>query len=129
MATLMMSLAVSFIEWFTISKTGHWGFIMNMIATCSFVIPAVLIYRYKKKNVWAVAGLGVGIAVMVPVMLFANYIITPLYMPVPREAVAELLIPLFLPFNLAKGGINAVLAIVLYNPVKMIFNKSQLNQI
>jgi len=121
LAALLMSLVVSFIEWFTISKTGHWGFVMNVLATCSFVLPAAFIYKLKKKIAWAVVGLIAGVAVMVPVMLLANYIITPLYMPVSREAVAELLLPLFLPFNLAKGGINAAIAIMLYNPVKIIF--------
>ena len=127
LAAFMMSLVVSFIEWFTISKTGHWGFIMNVIATCSFVIPAVLIYRWKRKIVWAIVGLVAGVVVMVPVMLLANYLIVPLYMPVTREAVAELLLPLFLPFNLIKGGINAAAAVLLYNPVKLIFARAKLD--
>ena len=35
----------------------------------------------------------------------------------PREAVAELLIPVFLPFNLLKGGLNTGITLVLYKPV------------
>lgn len=35
----------------------------------------------------------------------------------PRETVVELLIPVFLPFNLIKGDLNAVITMILYKPV------------
>ncbi len=35
----------------------------------------------------------------------------------PREAVVELLIPTFLPFNLIKGGLNAAITMILYKPI------------
>ena len=54
---------------------------------------------------------------MVLSMMFWNYLITPLHMGYPREAVAELLIPVFLPFNLLKGGLNTGITLVLYKPV------------
>jgi riboflavin transporter FmnP len=54
---------------------------------------------------------------MVPVMLLWNYFIAPIYMGYPREAVVELLIPVFLPFNLIKGGLNAAVTLLLYKPV------------
>ena len=54
---------------------------------------------------------------MVLVMLLWNYLITPIYMGYPREAVVELLIPAFLPFNLMKGGLNAAITMILYKPI------------
>ena len=54
---------------------------------------------------------------MVLVMLLWNYLITPIYMGYPREAVVELLIPAFLPFNLIKGGLNVAMTMILYKPV------------
>ena len=54
---------------------------------------------------------------MVAAMLLWNYIITPFYMGVPRETVAGMLMSVFLPFNLVKGGINAALTLLLYKPV------------
>lgn len=54
---------------------------------------------------------------MVLVMLVWNYFIAPIYMGCPREAVAKLLIPAFLPFNLMKGGLNAAITMLLYKPV------------
>jgi hypothetical protein len=37
-------------------------------------------------------------------------------MKVPRADVAAMLVPVFLPFNLLKGGINASLTMLLYKP-------------
>ena len=44
---------------------------------------------------------------MICVMLLWNYLIALIYMGYPREAVVQLLLPAFLPFNLLKGGLNA----------------------
>ena len=54
---------------------------------------------------------------MAVAMLLWNYIITPFYMGVPRETVAGMLLPVFLPFNLVKGGLNAALTLLLYKPI------------
>lgn len=63
---------------------------------------------------------------MVVVMLFWNYLITPIYMGYPREAVVELLIPVFLPFNLMKGGLNAALTMILYKSIVIALRRAHL---
>ena len=63
---------------------------------------------------------------MTGVMLLWNYLITPIYLGYPREAVVELLIPAFLPFNLLKGGINAALTLILYKHVVNTLRKAKL---
>ncbi len=113
----LIALAVSFVEMFTISETGIWGFFMNVISSCSFACTAAFVYQKKRTFSAAAFGLFCGWLCMVFVMLCCNYFIAPIYMGYPREAVAELLIPAFLPFNLIKGGLNAVLTLVLYKPV------------
>ncbi len=40
--------------------------------------------------------------------------------------VAELLIPVFLPFNLMKGGLNAAFTMILYKPVVTAFRCAHL---
>ncbi len=53
----------------------------------------------------------------------------PHYAPlhgIPREAVAELLLPAFLPFNLLKSGLNAGITFLLYKPVVSSLRKSGL---
>ena len=59
-------------------------------------------------------------------MMLWNYLIAPLYMGYPREAVVELLIPAFLPFNLIKGGLNAAITMLLYKPVVTALRRSNL---
>lgn len=50
-------------------------------------------------------------------MLLWNYLITPIYMGMPRAAVADLLVPVFLPFNLSKYALNAAITMLIYKPV------------
>ena len=63
------------------------------------------------------AGLLWGWGCMAVVMLFWNYLITPVYMGCSREEIAKLLLPVFLPFNLLKGGLNGAITLLLYRPV------------
>ncbi len=114
---LLASAIVSFIEMVTISEDGILGLVMNVLSTCSFACTASFIYKRKRTFSGAAAGLALGTVFMVVLMLLWNYLITPAYMGVPREAVGELLIPAFLPFNLLKGGLNTGLTLLLYRPV------------
>ena len=59
-------------------------------------------------------------------MMLWNYLIAPIYMGYPREAIAELLLPAFLPFNLIKGGLNAAITMLLYKPVVTALRHSNL---
>jgi hypothetical protein len=59
-------------------------------------------------------------------MLLWNYLITPLYMELPRQAVAEMLLPVFLPFNLFKTALNSVLTLLVYKSVVKALRASRL---
>lgn len=107
MTSFYISLIVSFTEMLTISDTGIIGCVMNILASCAFACVAAAIYKRKRTLHGAIAGLAAGVLSMVIVMLAWNYLITPIYMGYPREAVVELLLPAILPFNLLKGGLNA----------------------
>ncbi len=117
MAAFTVSLVVGLIEMFTISDTGIIGFVMNVLSSCSFACVAALIYKYRKNIKGAVAGLVVGTFTMVLVMLLWNYLITPLYMNVPRSEVVKLLVPAILPFNILKGFLNSAITFLIYKPV------------
>lgn len=109
---------VAFVEMITVSETGWIGMVMNVISSAAFVCPAVLVYRWKRSLPGAVVGLVLGCVSMTAVMLLWNYILTPLYLPnVSREAVAKMLIPVFLPFNLGKSALNAAITMIIYKPV------------
>ena len=59
-------------------------------------------------------------------MTLWNYLIAPIYMGYPREAIVDLLIPAFIPFNLIKGGLNAAITMLLYKPVVTALRRSNL---
>ena len=124
MTSFIVSVVVSLIEMVTISENGVLGCIMNIISTCSFACTASVIYKKKRTLSGAVIGLVTGSLMMVLVMLLWNYLITPIYMGYPREAVAKLLVPAFLPFNLLKAGLNAGFTFLLYKPVTTALRKA-----
>lgn len=117
LTSFLMAFIVSFIEMLTISDKGLLGFLMNVLSSCSFACTAAFIHRRKPCFSGAAIGLSGGCLCMAVVMLLWNYFIAPIYMGMPREAVAELLLPAFLPFNLIKGGINTAVTLLLYKPV------------
>ena len=121
-----MSILVAFIELVTISGTGLWGFLMNCLATCAFCCTASYVYKKLHTKKGAVIGLALGVVCLVAVMLLWNYLITPIYMGLPREAVAAMLLPVFFPFNLAKGGMNMAATLLLYKPVVTTMRKAGL---
>lgn len=124
MTSFVVSVIVSLIEMVTISENGVLGCVMNIISTCSFACTASVIYKKKRTLSGAVTGLVAGSLMMVLVMLLWNYLITPIYMGYPREAVAKLLVPAFLPFNLLKAGLNAGFTFLLYKPVTTALRKA-----
>lgn len=125
-ASFIVSLVVSLLEMVTISDTGPIGCLMNLISTCAFSCTAAFIYKRKHTLGGAVAGLAIGGVFMVAVMLLWNWLITPLYMGVERSAVQTMLLPVFLPFNLLKAGLNSAMVLFLYKPLATALRKAGL---
>ncbi len=123
LTSLLIASIVSFVEMITVSETGIIGFLMNVIATCAFACPAAFVYKKSRSFKAAVIGLIIGCILMTVSMLLWNYLITPIYMGFPRAAVAEMLIPIFLPFNLIKSGLNTVFTLLLYKPIQTVLKK------
>lgn len=115
--SLIVAIIVALAEMITISDTGVIGMIMNILSSCAFACTASLIYRHKKTIGNAICGLICGCIVTTAVMILWNYLITPVYMNVDREIVAQLLVPYILPYNLLKTSLNAVIVFLLYKPV------------
>lgn len=122
----LISAVVSLIEMVTVSETGWIGAVMNLVSTCSFACVAAWVYKKNHTLKGALIGLIAGIVSMVVVMLLWNYLLTPLYMGYPREAVAALLPTVFLPFNFLKGGLNAAITMLIYKPVVITLRKANL---
>lgn len=115
--TIIISTITALLELITISTTGPIGFLMNIISSCAFALPASVIYHKKRTFSGAIIGLCTGVVSMAVTMVLWNYLVTPLYMGIDRNVVAGMLATVFLPFNLIKGALNASLAMLLYKPV------------
>ena len=126
LAGIAMSVATCFIEMITVSESGFYGFIMNVVASLAFICPAALLYRRRRTMGGAIAGLACGAVAMTGTMILWNYIITPIYNGWPREQVVPMLLPVFAPFNLIKGTLNAALTLVLYQPITNALRRSHL---
>lgn len=123
---LVMSFVICLLEMVTFSSTGIIGCIMNILATVSIVCPASLIYKKKRSTSSAIIGIVVGAICMTIAMVLWNYLVTPLYMGIPREAIAEMLIPVFVPFNLIKAGLNGGIALFIFRPLSEALQKTNL---
>lgn len=123
LSAFLVSVIVSFIEMITVSTTGFIGFVMNALGSAAFACTAAWIYRKKKNITSAVAATVAGTLAMTFVMILWNYLITPLYLGYSRKVVAAMIPTVFLPFNLIKGGINAIVTVILFQALKGSINK------
>ena len=122
----LLSVVVSFLEMVTISSTGIIGCVMNILSTWGFACVATLIYKRVHTLKGAIIGLAAGCLTATALMLLWNYLITPLYMGLAREAVVEMLLPIFLPYNLLKCAMNAALTMLIYKPLVTALRRANL---
>ena len=125
-AGILMSLVVCLIEMVTVDTTGLIGLLMNFLASAVFIGVSTVIYSRKKTLSRAIIGLIAGSLSMLVIMLLWNYIMTPIFMGVPREAVLEMFVPLLIPFNLLKAALNSALVLFLYKGAVTALRKSKL---
>ncbi len=111
------SAIVAFLEFLTVSNTGIYGLVMNFLASGTFTLVCGIIYKYRRTFQGAVLALVFAAVAVNIVMVTANIFITPFYMGVERSAVISMILPLLLPFNIAKTVINAASTMLLYKPV------------
>lgn len=123
-AGLVVTLVVSLIQAFALGGSGLYGFLMHMLATGLFVIVAGCMYKHKKTKKEAIMALVAGVVVTIVAMAVFNYFITPSFMGVPTEAVVAMMIPIIIPFNILKAGINAVITFLVYKRISGFLHKA-----
>ena len=123
---IIAAVVVPLLEYITVSGTGEYGLIMNIISSVSLCVPVGLIYKYKKTLNGAILGLCVSVISMTAIMMIANLFITPFYMGVSQADVVSLIPTLLLPFNLVKGTLNAAVVLLLYKPLSRALKKNRL---
>lgn len=123
-AGLAVTLIASFIQGFTVSaQSGIYGIIMHIIATGTFVLVAGFLYQKHKTKKSALIALLCGVVAWGLIMMPANLIITPIFTGMPVEAIRGILLPIILPFNLIKAGINAVVTFLVYKSVSPLLHR------
>lgn len=95
---------------------GPIGILMNTIAAGTFVVVPSLILKYKRD--FLIPALLAGIAGKTLIMIPANLIFTPIYTGLPVEKVWELVKIAVTPFNIAQGGINTLIFLLIYGILK-----------
>ena len=123
-SALIISVLVPLLEFITVSTTGVYGLIMNILGSVSFSVTVSLIYKYKKTLWGAMLALFTGAFAMVAVMMLANLFITPYYMGVTADAVRGMIPTLLLPFNAIKAVLNVGFVLLFYKSLSRALRKT-----
>lgn len=117
LAGISITVVASAIQAFLLGGDGVYGFLMHVIASGTLALVAGGLYRAMHSRSGALLGLAAGTLSMGIVMMVANHFITPYFMGAPVEMVDGMLLPVILPFNLLKAGINSVVTFAVYKTV------------
>ena len=123
-AGIIVTFIASIIQAFVMGQDSWMGFMMHMISTGAFVIVAGIIYKKHKTRKWALVALICGTLVMTAVMCVANYVFDPIFYGMTKEAVAKLIVPAIIPFNLSKAGINSAITFLIYKRISNLIHKA-----
>lgn len=120
------AISISILQMISVSEYGMIGLAMNALSVTAYTLPISFIYKKFRNKIGLGVGLLVGCICMTGMMLLWNYLISPLYMGVPRNVILSMLIPVFLPFNLIKSGLDSVIVffiISIKNNIFVIYKK------
>ncbi|WP_296558862.1 ECF transporter S component [uncultured Acetobacterium sp.] len=118
---LILTIVVSVLQGVTVSSaSGIIGILMHVFATGSFVVVAGNVYKRNKTRKGAITALALGTVTMTVTMALWNIAITPFFLGIPVEAVLPMIIPIIIPFNLIKAGVNSVITFVVYKSVSKV---------
>ena len=124
LSALFISVLVPLVELITVSDTGLYGLIMNIISSVSFSVTASLIYKWKKSFYGAILALASAAFVVTGIMMLANLVVTPYFMGVDVATVRGMIPTLLLPFNLLKAIVNVGVVLLLYKHLSTALRKA-----
>ncbi|MSS19142.1 ECF transporter S component [Pseudoramibacter porci] len=123
-AGLIITAVACIVQGLTVSaSSGIIGIMMHFFATGSYVVVAGLIYVKHHTKGGAVAALIAGTLTMTAVMVAWNLVMTPIFMGTPRAAVAAMIVPVIIPFNLIKAALNGAITFVVYKSISRVFDR------
>lgn len=107
---LLSTIIVAILMAIITGQGGPIGAFMHLLASGTLITVAGLAYK-KNKNL--ILSLIFGTLSMAGVMAIANIIVTPIYLGVPRSTIYPLILPVIIPFNIIKAGINSAITYAL----------------
>jgi len=124
---LAIALIVASVEMVTVSSgSGFYGLLMNFVSSGAFAFTAALIYKYVKTIHGAAFGLALATVLTTAIMMGMNMLIVPLFVPAWSMAdVQARIVPLLLPFNLAKYMASAAIVMMMYKPLSKALSKAK----
>lgn len=96
---------------------NFWGAVMNALVVCGYVIPAALVYKFVRTWKGAIIGLVLSFVAAIALAIVGNLLVTPIYAGMPMEAVADMIVPILLPFNIMKAALNSVITLAIYKAI------------
>lgn len=135
LAGILIELVKNLIHLLKTSTSGI-GELANFLVGIAYVLPAALIYKYKKTKKWAVISMIIGIFSMIVLASIANYyILIPFYskfMPIEQiidisKKVSNNIVDLYtyivyvvVPFNAIKGMLLSLITFIIYKKIDKI---------
>ena len=135
---VVVCLVKNVIKGLLFSGTGGVGEMCNFLLGICFVIPAGLIYRYKRTRSGALAGALVGALIMalcsIPVNYFISYPVYTKFLPIDViigmyqalipsvDGLLACLVIFNAPFTLLKGLLDMALAFLIYKPLSRLLH-------
>ena len=119
-AGMIVLFVVCFVQAFPLGGSGIFGFIMHFVASGTLILVASYIWKLFKCNTRGmIIGLAAGTVAMIAITIPLNLVVMPLY-GAPIQVVKEWMIPVIIPFNLIKAGLNSVIFFFVYQSLKRI---------
>ena len=115
---ILVTVIVCFLEMLTIGSTGIFGFFMNVLSTLVFSITVSIINQKLSSKHSLLIGLLFATILSTLFMIIINLIIIPFYMQISWKPSINLILWVFLPFNVSKYFINSLLIMLFYRVIK-----------
>ena len=114
----LVTVIVCFLEMITVGSTGIFGFLMNVLSTLTFSVTVSTIYNKLNNKYSLLIGLMFASIFSALFMVLTNLLIIPFYMKITWDLSINLILWVFLPFNILKCLINSLLVLLFYKIIK-----------
>lgn len=121
MAVVFIELVKNLLHLLLRGGTGGVGELANFMVGVALLVPPVITYRKRKTILSLIIGFAIGILTMIVVASVGNYFIFLPFYGVASNDLLGSIIAVYAPFNLVKGLIVAVIALIVHQSLKDVY--------